>query len=270
LIAYAGDAAVREVAKRARCPVSFYALEGDQTGEVTPTWLAAPASAEATHQPFDLFYGGSACGRVLSPLAGLHNLRNALAAIAAGAEGAGLSVRDLGQALARFSGVRRRQELRGLADGVRVYDDFAHHPTAVLETLAALRARHPQGKLIALFEPRSATASRKLHEAEYPRAFEAADVVLLAPVGRSDIAEAERLDTTAIAHAIVERTPSVHAQATGSLDQLLARTLELAKPGDTVVAMSNGAFGGMHDRLLAALAERLVRARLHASARVEA
>ena len=87
------------------------------------------------------------------------------------------------------------------ADGVRVYDDFAHHPTAVRETLRGLRARHPEGRLIALFEPRSATASRKLHQDAYAAAFEAADLALLAPVGRKEIAEGERLDVAQIARA---------------------------------------------------------------------
>src|SRR6185312_15578798 len=96
----------------------------------------------------------------------------------------------LGQALTRFAGVKRRQELRGVADGVRVYDDFAHHPTAVLETLSGFRARHPEGKLIAVFEPRSATASRRIHQEAYAAAFAAADEILLAPVGRSEIPEA--------------------------------------------------------------------------------
>jgi UDP-N-acetylmuramate: L-alanyl-gamma-D-glutamyl-meso-diaminopimelate ligase len=202
---------------------------------------------------------------VLSPLSGHHNIKNALAAIAAAAEGmAGtVAVRDLVAALLRFGGVRRRQELRGVAGGVRIYDDFAHHPTAVAETLAGLRARHAEGTLIALFEPRSATASRKLHQAQYPSAFAPADLTLLAPVGRAEIAEAERLDVASIA-AELERVHGKRAAALPSIDAIVERVLQVVRPGDTVVAMSNGAFGSVHDKLLAALAARDLSAKLEA------
>jgi UDP-N-acetylmuramate: L-alanyl-gamma-D-glutamyl-meso-diaminopimelate ligase len=263
LIANAADPEVRAVAANARCAVSYYALDGEDTGDISPTWLAAPCKAERDFQPFDLFYGGSHCGRVLSPLSGHHNIKNAIAAIAAAAEGMQgmVSVRDLVTALIRFGGVRRRQELRGVAGGVRIYDDFAHHPTAVAETLAGLRARHPEGTLIALFEPRSATASRKLHQAQYPAAFAHADLTLLAPVGRAEIAEAERLDVASIAGEL-EAVHGKRAAAVPSIDAIVERVLQVAKPGDTVVAMSNGAFGGIHDKLLAALAARDLSAKL--------
>src|SRR5690606_12221821 len=101
-------------------------------------------------------------------------------------------VQDVTNALRRFSGVRRRQDLVGEARGVRVYDDFAHHPTAVRETLAAMRARHPDGALIAAFEPRSATACRAMHQHAYEHAFHAADLAILAPLGRSNVPESER------------------------------------------------------------------------------
>ncbi len=254
LVAYAGDPEVRAVAGAARCPVSYYALDGDDTGTVVPTWLALPAPAEGQTQPFDLFYGGSASGRVLSPLSGLHNVKNALAAIALCAEAGGVSVQELVRRIAGFHGVRRRQELVAVADGVRIYDDFAHHPTAVRETLRGLRARHPDGRLIALFEPRSATASRKLHQELYPSAFEAADLSVLAPVGRKEIAEGEKLDVAAIAQRLEAAGKRAHAP--GDHAQILALLLDEARPGDTIVAMSNGDFAGLVDRLAAALALR--------------
>jgi UDP-N-acetylmuramate: L-alanyl-gamma-D-glutamyl-meso-diaminopimelate ligase len=254
LVAYAGDERVRELAARARCRVSFYAVDGDDTGDVVPTWLAAPAPADSALQPFDLFYGGSASGRVFSPLSGLHNVKNALASIALCAEGAGLSVQSLVRRVASFHGVRRRQELVGKADGVRIYDDFAHHPTAVFETLRGLKQRHPEGRLFALFEPRSATASRKLHHDAYISAFEAADFVVLAPVGRKEIAASERLDVAAIARSI--DGPHKTARAPEDHDAIIALLLEQVQPGDTIVSMSNGDFGGIVQRLLAAFALR--------------
>jgi UDP-N-acetylmuramate: L-alanyl-gamma-D-glutamyl-meso-diaminopimelate ligase len=256
LVAYAGDAEVRALAKKAKSRVAYYALDGDDTGDVTPTWLASPAPAEGGVQPFDLFYGGSASGRVHSPLSGLHNVKNTLAAIALCAEGAGCSVQALVRRVTSFSGVRRRQELVAVADGVRVYDDFAHHPTAVYETLRGLRARHPDGKLIAMFEPRSATASRKLHQEMYASAFEAADLAILAPVGRKEIAQGEKLDVDVLSAAIA-RTGK-RALAPADHDAIVALLEHEAQPGDTLVAMSNGDFGGIVSRVVAALAARAV------------
>jgi UDP-N-acetylmuramate: L-alanyl-gamma-D-glutamyl-meso-diaminopimelate ligase len=258
LVAYAGDPEVRAVARRARCAVRYYALWGEDTGEITPEWTAALAESEAGAQPFDVFFGGSACGRALSPLSGAHNARNALAAVALCAEGAQLSVTSLLRRLAGFAGVKRRQELVATARGVRVYDDFAHHPSAVRETLAGLRARHREGRLIALFEPRSATASRKLHQAEYAGAFAAADLSLLAPVARKEIPEAERLDVGALAAAL--RARGKRAEAPADHAAILARALDEAREGDTLVVMSNGDFSGLLPRLIAALALRPARA----------
>jgi UDP-N-acetylmuramate: L-alanyl-gamma-D-glutamyl-meso-diaminopimelate ligase len=254
LVAHAGSAEVRALAAKARCPVRYYALAGEDTGDVAPVWLAAPAPAEGDVQPFDLFFGGSSCGRVYSPLSGLHNVLNAVAAFAVCAEGEGLGVTALARSLSSFRGVKRRQELLAVADGVRVYDDFAHHPTAVRETLRGLRARHPGGKLVAVFEPRSATASRKTHEDAYIEAFDAADAVWLAPVGRKEIASSERLDTAAVAQAL--RARGTAAEAPADHDALLAGLLAQLGPGDLAVLMSNGDFAGLHDRLIAALTLR--------------
>ncbi|HJL15081.1 MAG TPA: Mur ligase family protein [Sandaracinaceae bacterium LLY-WYZ-13_1] len=258
LVAWAGSRAVREVAIEAPCRVLWYAQSTDDVGAVQPTWMAAPIAPQGGLHPFDLFVGGSATRTVMSPLSGRHNVLNATAALALAAEAGGAPLDVLIGALRSFRGVSRRQELLGEAGGARVYDDFAHHPTAVRETLAGLRARHPDGRLFAVFEPRSATASRKLHQAAYPRAFASADRTLLAPVGRPEIAAEERLDVEAIAAAI--REAGRQAEAPADHDALLARLLDEVRPGDTVVLMSNGAFGGLPDRLLAALAVRATRA----------
>jgi len=232
--------------------VAWYALERDDTGDVTPTWLGAPATVTPDGaQQFDLYVGGMSCGRYALRVPGLHNVRNAVAALAACAEGMGASVTDARAYLASFEGVRRRQDLLGEPDGVRVYDDFAHHPTAVDETLRALRLRHPQGKLWVAFEPRSATACRALHQEAYARAFDAADRVLLAPLGRTNIPEPERLDLAKLAAELGEK-----ARVMGSLDGIVDVVAAEAKRGDTVALFSNGAFGGVHGKLLKALGGR--------------
>jgi UDP-N-acetylmuramate: L-alanyl-gamma-D-glutamyl-meso-diaminopimelate ligase len=179
---------------------------------------------------------------------GAHNVRNAVGAIAACAEGFGAPIAAFRAALATFEGVRRRQDLLGEPRGVRVYDDFAHHPTAVDETLRALRAKHPKGALWAVFEPRSATACRNVHQTAYAGAFGAADRVIFAPLGRSNVPEKERLDVARLA-----RELGTKAEAAPDLDTILARLAEGARSGDTIALLSNGAFGGLHARVLQAL-----------------
>jgi UDP-N-acetylmuramate: L-alanyl-gamma-D-glutamyl-meso-diaminopimelate ligase len=225
----------RVVAEHADSKTLFYALEGDDTGEITPTWLGAmvPPDPVSGAQPFDLYAGGSFCGRFALQVPGAHNVRNAVGAIATCAEGFGVGVQTARNALMTFEGVRRRQDLLGRPDSVAVYDDFAHHPTAVDETLRALRARHPNGKLWAVFEPRSATACRALHQHEYVSAFASVDLSRLA-----------------------QEIGGGKAVAETSVDAILERIVREAEPGDTVALLSNGAFGGIHARLLAALAAR--------------
>jgi len=254
LVANAGDPEVRAVAKHARCKVSYYGLFGEDTGDISPEWSFAPAPVQDGLLPFDLFLGGTSCGRFYSPLFGAYNLRNAVAALALCALSTGASLTQLAPALPQFAGVKRRQELRGVADGVRIYDDFAHHPTAVHETLLGFRARHPDAVLYAVFEPRSATASLRIHQEAYARAFGPADVVLLAPVGRSEIPESKRLDLARLRdelNAAGKRV--VLGDSIDALVEVIART---APAGSAVVAMSNGAFGHIHDKLLCALSTR--------------
>jgi UDP-N-acetylmuramate: L-alanyl-gamma-D-glutamyl-meso-diaminopimelate ligase len=255
ILACASDPLVVELVKgSARAEVSWYALEGEDTFGVAPHWLAAPAEIGAGGTRFDLFAGGVACGRWLLPAPGRHNLKNALAAIGAAAQGYGARLDRLGPALTRFSGVRRRQDLLGEPGGVFVYDDFAHHPSAVRETLAALRQRHPDGKLFAVFEPRSATACRRLHQDDYVTAFDHADEVLLAPLGRSNLPPEERLDTQRLAADLAAR--GRRAERHDTIDDIVAALAERAGGGDVVALLSNGAFGGIHQRVLDVLARR--------------
>jgi len=246
----ARDPRVRDVVtSEARARIAWVALERDDTGDVTAGWMAAPAAPLAgAAQAFDLFAGGVSCGRFTMAVPGHHNVRNALAAIAGCAEGFGVSVTDLRAHLAAFEGVRRRQELLGEPRGVRVYDDFAHHPTAVDETLRALRGRHPGGALWVAFEPRSATACRALHQQAYARAFDAADHILLAPLGRSGLPAAEALDLERLARDLGDK-----ARAMPSVEAIVERLAAGAAQGDTIALLSNGAFGGIHQKLLDAL-----------------
>jgi UDP-N-acetylmuramate: L-alanyl-gamma-D-glutamyl-meso-diaminopimelate ligase len=256
VIANAADPLVRRVVDESlgdarAANVAWYAIEGDDTGGKPPHWLAAPSSFAADGTTFELFAGGVLAGRFVLPLPGEHNLRNALAALAAAAQGYGAKLKELGLGLARFEGVRRRQDLLGTPRGISVYDDFAHHPTAVRETLRALRQKHGQGRLLAVFEPRSATACRNLHQREYAQCWRDADLVLFAPLGRDNLPADERLDLPALVTELSEQGKA--AEQLPSLEAILDRLAAAAQPGDTVALLSNGAFGGLHGKLLARL-----------------
>ena len=253
IVANAADEhVVRVVDEHARAQVAWFALEGEDTHGKPPHWLAAPAQYDEQGTRFDLYAGGVACGRFALTVPGRHNLKNALAAIGAAAQGYGARIADIGPALARFEGVRRRQDLIGTPRESFVYDDFAHHPTAVQETLAALRGRHPNGKLFAVFEPRSATACRRMHQDEYTHAFDTADEVILAPLGRSNLPASEALDLTLLASDLQARGKA--AQALPSVDAIVDYLALNVTPGSVVALLSNGAFGGIHAKLLERLA----------------
>lgn len=255
VIAHGGDpVVVNLVRESASAEVVWYALEGQAARGAPPHWTVAPAVMGSDGSTFDLFVGGVAAGRVGLPLPGRHNVLNAAAAMAACAHGFGARVPELMRALGSFRGVKRRQELIGVPDGVSVYDDFAHHPTAVSETLRALRTKHPQGRLWAVFEPRSATACRRLHQDAYPNAFEAADAIILAPLGRSGLPAAEALDLERLVEDL--RAGGQEATLAGSVDAIVDQLSAMARPGDVVALLSNGAFGGIHGKVLARFAER--------------
>ncbi len=253
IVANAADAHVVSIVdEHARTEVAWFALEGEDTHGKPPHWLAAPAQLNESGTSFDLYAGGVSCGRLALTVPGRHNLKNALAAIAQRPRVTARESPTSCPPLGRFEGVRRRQDLIGTPRQSFVYDDFAHHPTAVQETLAALRSRHPASKLFAVFEPRSATACRRMHQDEYTRAFEAADEVLLAPLGRSNLPAAEALDLTRLARDLNARGRT--AQAMPSVEAIVDYLALSVTPGSVVALLSNGAFGGIHGKLLERLA----------------
>ena len=191
-------------------------------------------------------------GRFESPLLGEHNVRNALAAIGVGAH-LGLSPSALAEGLRSFKGIKRRLETVGVADGVTVLDDFAHHPTAVHETLSALRSGYPGRRVWAVFEPRSASSCRRVFQDDFARAFGQADQVILAAVFRSSLPESERLDATQLVDDLQAR--GKQARHIPDIDTIVDTVVREHRPGDVVVLMSNGGFGGIHGKLLNALNE---------------
>jgi UDP-N-acetylmuramate: L-alanyl-gamma-D-glutamyl-meso-diaminopimelate ligase len=218
-------------------------------------WRVSEVTSADGRVAFEVWHHSEPFGRFESPLLGAHNVRNALAAIAVG-HAAGVGGEELRRGLLEFRGVRRRLELRGEAQGVSVFDDFAHHPTAILETIRAVRAAYPDRRLWAIFEPRSATSCRKVFQADFVRAFVAApaDDVILADVFRASLPESERLSVDELIRDVTRAGRRArHISTTAAIVNTVA---EEATPGDVVVIMSNGGFDGIHQKLLAALAQR--------------
>ena len=203
-------------------------------------------SAQGEPQAFDVLQRGAVVARVQWALTGVHNQLNALAAIAA-ADHVGVAPAQAAAALATFQNVRRRMELRGSVRGIAVYDDFAHHPTAIRTTLDGLRRSvGPQTRLLAVFEPRSNTMKLGAMKAQLPWALEAADLAFCHTAG---------LDWDAgAALAPLGVGAGQRAQTADNIAQLLAQVVQAAQPGDQIVCMSNGSFGGIHQQLLQALA----------------
>jgi UDP-N-acetylmuramate: L-alanyl-gamma-D-glutamyl-meso-diaminopimelate ligase len=247
LVLNGDDEQVRRLADFTSARVLYYGLR--QGSEVTATNVRRVEGG----QRFSLVVGHEELADVYLPLSGKHNLANALAA-AAVAFHEGLSAAEIANGFAAFAGLRRRQEVRGEAGGVLVVDDFAHHPTAVRETIAAIRERWPNRRLIAVFEPRSNSSRRKVFEDAYAEAFSGADGVLISdpPVRHNDIAD-ELMDTGVVISAI--RAKGIAAASFSGADTMLPYLLDHLEPGDTALIMSNGAFGNIHERLLNLLTE---------------
>jgi UDP-N-acetylmuramate: L-alanyl-gamma-D-glutamyl-meso-diaminopimelate ligase len=215
------------------------------------TWRATEIEHGDGLTRFLVSRAGSPFGRFESPLLGVHNVRNALVAIAVGAR-AGAGAATLAEGLRAFRGIKRRLETVGVRRGVTVLDDFAHHPTAVSETLAALRTGYPGRRLWAVFEPRSASSCRRVFQADFARAFAAADRVVIAGVFRSTLPEAERLSADQLVADLTAAGGS--ARHIADVDAIVAIVAAEAHDGDVVVLMSNGGFGGIHHKLVRALA----------------
>jgi UDP-N-acetylmuramate: L-alanyl-gamma-D-glutamyl-meso-diaminopimelate ligase len=246
LVAGIDSPEVTALTKGARCRVETFGLSAEAD------WRATDITQRDGLLGFTVLYRGEPRQQVLMPGSGEHNVRNALATYAVGAE-VGLTDDEIQSGLASFGGVKRRMELRGEARHVRVYDDFAHHPTAILETVRGLRTSFDGHRVWAIFEPRSATSCRRVFQDDFARAFieSGADEVVIAPVFRSSLPEHERLSVAALVESI--RAAGGHARAPESIDAIVKIVAAEAQPGDLVLVMSNGGFDGIHEKLLAAL-----------------
>jgi UDP-N-acetylmuramate: L-alanyl-gamma-D-glutamyl-meso-diaminopimelate ligase len=245
IVAATDELSVQAVLREARAPVEGYGFLEDAL------WRTSDVAFDRDATRLTIWRGDQRLARVYVPLFGRHNVENVLGAFAL-CHGLGVPAEAIAAALEEFRGVRRRQELRGEAAGMLVFDDFAHHPTAVRETLAAFRARYPEHQLWAVFEPRTNTSRRRFFESAYAEALGEADRVVLAGVYRAEqIPEAERLRPESVVEAVRERGPE--AWAIAEVDEIIEHVVRNRSGRDVAVIMSNGAFGGIWERLLARL-----------------
>jgi len=232
------------LADKARSRVQTFGLSGGAEWRGLDIRLGSGTTFRVNRKGDDL-------GEFTMPLLGDHNVRNALVAIAVGVD-LGLDIEGLRKGLAAFKGVKRRLEVVGEARGVTVYDDFAHHPTAVDETLKAVRRASPGKRIWAIFEPRSASSCRRVFQDDFARAFAGADEVVIASVFRSSLPAEERLSESRLVGDLTAR--NVHARHLPDVEAIVDAVTREARAGDLIVVMSNGGFGGIHRKLLAALA----------------
>jgi UDP-N-acetylmuramate: L-alanyl-gamma-D-glutamyl-meso-diaminopimelate ligase len=246
VVANVDDERVRKILDAAQARIVGVSLE-----DPGADFSAQDIEEHSSGTDFTLLESGRPAGSLRSPLSGIHNVRNVIGAVAL-ARGLGMMVEEIAVSLARFHGVRRRLEVKGEVNGILVVDDFAHHPTAVAGTLEAARSRWPGRRLWALFEPRSNTAGRKIFEEDYARAFGEADALVIGPVFH-----AKRLtpETVLDRDALVRRFSNggKPAFAPERLDEIPEFVRRQARPGDVLILMSSGAFGGLPTTLLGAL-----------------
>ncbi len=252
LVACADYPDVVAVADTARCPVVFYAT---RQATISPAvavevWTVRGAGEQGGMTAFRMEDGTRSLDFRL-PLPGIHNAANAAGVVAIMLR-LGFSPGSVASAFERFQGVRRRQEVVGEFRGVLVIDDFAHHPTAVRETLRAVRARYPGRRIVAVFEPRSNTSRRRVFQQEFARALSEADRVILAGVfGAEKIPEPERMSPEEVVASV--RAAGRPAEHVPAVDDIVTRLSGTCREGDLILLMSNGGFGGIQEKLADAL-----------------
>lgn len=246
LVACFENQSVKDVVKEAGCEVISYGQSDEN-----PLWILTDCEVEGNGTRFAVAKDKRSYGHFTSPMIGRHNALNALSVIAV-LDRLGVSKETMRTGLAAFQGVRRRQEVRGVKNGITVIDDFAHHPTAVRETLAALKAAYASHRLVAVFEPRTNSSRRKVFQKDYISAFDSADcaIIVEAP-GLEKIPAEDRFSSKMLVDDLKRRNLSAYYFP--DTDGALAFLQESSISGDIIAIMSNGGFDNIHERLLQSL-----------------
>ncbi len=248
IVACNDDARVRKIVKGCPVPVQLYGFHGSLN------WSADEVVHHATGISATILHEGRRVATGTLPMIGSHNLLNAIAAIAV-ADRVGIDPPRAMGALSTFQGVKRRQEMVGEAQGVPVIDDFAHHPTAVQVTLAGVRSRFPERRLVAVFEPRTNTSRRSLFQKHYASVLASADLIVVrSPRDMDKVPEGDRFDSERLAEDL--RDQGREARAFSDTDAILDFLSQQVETGDVVLIMSNGSFDNVGNRLWETLKER--------------
>jgi UDP-N-acetylmuramate: L-alanyl-gamma-D-glutamyl-meso-diaminopimelate ligase len=239
------DAVVREICREAACQVVEYGTGGDCV------WRVDNFSARGLASIFDVYRRGSFFGRFHLPMPGLHNALNATAVIAL-LDHLGLPLEQIRDGLASFKGVKRRQQIRGEVNSITVVDDFAHHPTAVRATTAALKSAWPERRLIVVFEPRTNSSRRSVFQEEYADAFRGGEIIVVRQhVPLDNVPLEQQFSSARLVRDLRARGKDAHYFA--GTDEILDFLVDHACPGDVIAILSNGGFDNIHERLLARL-----------------
>lgn len=249
LIAHDSKGNVSDVIAKAFCPVERYGFSPEAY------WRAVDLKFSAEQTTWSVSRNGESWAKFGFSLPGDFNVLNATAAAAMAAH-YGIEPPTIAKALRTFKSVKRRQEVKAEIDGITIIDDFAHHPTAIAETLKALRKRYDGRRLWAILEPRSNTLRRSVFQEELVESLSVADVVVVANVFQKKtdaIAESERLDVTAVVDQLSQRGKP--ARQIADVDAIVATAVSELERGDVVAILSNGGFGGIYEKLPRALKE---------------
>ena len=247
LIANLDDPVIAELTQSLSCPVISYG-----TGEDC-TWRLLVIRPEGLHCEFDFSYKNTLMGPCKLPMPGRHNCLNALSVIAM-MHYLDFPMTEILAAIPTFEGVKRRQQIRGEVHGITVVDDFAHHPTAVHETLQALRQAWPSSRLLVAFEPRTNTSRKAVFQKEYASAFDAADLVFVrAPLPLDNVSVEEQFSSKKLADDLMAK--GIFAQSFADTDAIIEALAQHAQSGDKIIVLSNGGFDHIHERVLQRLQE---------------
>jgi UDP-N-acetylmuramate: L-alanyl-gamma-D-glutamyl-meso-diaminopimelate ligase len=241
IIAFDTGVSIEKCVERAFCPVERYGKK------VESGWRIERLEFHSDSTSWSLLRNGKLWGELEFPLAGEYNVWNASAA-AAMAANYGISAKVVGDALSRFHSVKRRLEVKAEVNGITIIDDFAHHPTAIAETLKALRGRYAGRRLWAILEPRSNTLRRNVFQDQLAKSLGIADEIVIANVFKSEsIPEGERLDVAVVAAQLGR--DGHHARVLADVDTIVKICAPEMRPGDVVGILSNGGFGGIYEKL---------------------
>ena len=247
IVAHLDDPNVAEIVADAPCEVQGYGFSPELT------WSLADIRAGLGMTSFQVHHQGQDWAELAVRMPGRHNCLNSLA-VTAVLHRIGLAPEQINTALSTFGGVKRRQEVRGVERGITVIDDFAHHPTAVHETLAALKAAYAGQRLVTVFEPRTNSSRRAIFQQDYVSAFDAADLTLIRrPIPLDNVPAEELFSSEQLASDLQAR--GLDARTFADTDAILAHLMTTLKEGDVVAILSNGGFDNIHSRLLSQLQE---------------